>query len=348
MFILAAVIRVIANLYLCNHSFRVMQQNKNITIIGAGSIGTALGNALSTRSDLNIQLLSIETDVVSGISSSHFNQKYFPNIRLHPELKATADPTVLQNSDIIFIGIPSSAVVGYVQEIKAFVPENAILVNLAKGFGKHKKVIALCLQDHLPNPTCALKGPSFAREIINNVPTALTLASKNLEILESVAPIFDGTTIYIDKTTDLAGVEILSILKNIYAIIIGIVDAHFHSPNLRFFIFTRAFNEMRNILLHFGGREETMFNYCGIGDFGLTALNDMSRNHTLGLLIGKGFFTDEISGKVVLEGRIAADIFIEELYRTGLPKEKYLMMKELQEVMLNKKSVTDFVNSIIA
>ncbi|HOW31953.1 MAG TPA: 2-dehydropantoate 2-reductase N-terminal domain-containing protein [Bacteroidales bacterium] len=325
-----------------------MQQKKSITIIGAGSIGTALGNVLSMRNDLDIRLLSIEDDVVTSISGQHINQKYFPNIRLNPSLKATSNARVLNDSDIIFIGIPSLAVVSYLQEIKPEIPEYAILVNLAKGFGTHKKVIALCLQDHLPNPTCALKGPSFAREIINNVPTALTLASKNDDILEKVAPVFAGTTIYIDKTTDLAGVEVLSILKNIYAIIIGIVDAHFHSPNLRFFVFTKAFNEMRNILLRFEGREETMFNYCGIGDFGLTALNDMSRNHTLGLLIGKGFFTDEISGKVVLEGRIATQIFLDELSRTNFPKEKYQMMIELQEVMENRKSVTDFVNAIIA
>lgn len=325
-----------------------MYLNRNITIIGAGSIGTALGNVLSARPDLDVRLLSIEREVVSGINTSHFNQKYFPNIRLNSNLTATDDPKVLRNSEIIFIGIPSSAIVNYLQEIQTEIPGDAILVNLAKGFGIHKKVIALCLQDHFPNRTCALKGPSFAREIINNVPTALTLASENPETIESVAPVFDGTTIYIDRTTDLVGVEILSILKNIYAIIIGIVDAHFHSPNLRFFIFTRAFNEMRNILLHFGGKEETMFNYCGIGDFGLTALNDMSRNHTLGLLIGKGFFTDEISGKVVLEGRIAADIFLEELSKTNLEAKKYRMMNELQDVMLNKKSVTDFVNSIIA
>jgi len=272
-----------------------MIPKKSITIIGAGSIGTALGNVLSMRNDLDAKLLTIEDDVVTSISEQHINQKYFPNIRLNPSLKATSNTRVLRNSEVIFIGIPSLAVVSYLQEIKSDIPENAILVNLAKGFGIHKKVIALCLKDHFPNPTCALKGPSFAREIINNVPTALTLASTNQEVIDSVAPIFEGTTIYVDKTTDLAGVEILSILKNIYAIIIGIVDAHFHSPNLRFFIFTKAFNEMRNILLHFGGSQETMFNYCGIGDFGLTALNDMSRNHTLGLLIGKGFFTEDES-----------------------------------------------------
>lgn len=325
-----------------------MNKNKSITVIGAGSIGTALGNVLSMRDDVTVTLLSIENDVVASISDSHVNHKYFPNIRLNQALKATSDARVLSESEVIFIGIPSSAVVSYLLEIKEFIPEDAILVNMAKGFGAHKKAIALCLPDHFPNPACALKGPSFAREIINNVPTALTLASSSHDAINKVACLFDGTTIFVDTTTDITGVEILSILKNIYAIIIGIVDAHFHSPNLRFFIFTRAFNEMRNILMHFGGREETMFNYCGIGDFGLTALNDMSRNHTLGLLIGKGFFTDDISGKVVLEGRIAADIFLDELSKTDLPQVKYRMLKELQDVLLNKKSVNEFVNSIIA
>ncbi|HNX43899.1 MAG TPA: 2-dehydropantoate 2-reductase N-terminal domain-containing protein [Bacteroidales bacterium] len=325
-----------------------MNNQKKITIIGAGSIGTALGNVLSLRPDLNVNLLSVESDVVSDISTLHINQKYFPNIRLNPSLKATTAPGVLRDSEIIFIGIPSTAVIPYLQEIRDELPENAILVNLAKGFGIHKKVIALCLRDHFPNPTCALKGPSFAREIINNVPTALTLASTSRDTIQAVAPLFDGTTVYIDTTTDVAGVEVLSILKNIYAIIIGIVDAHFHSPNLRFFIFTKAFNEMRNILLHVGGREETMFNYCGIGDFGLTALNDMSRNHTLGLLIGKGFFTEDISGKVVLEGRIATEIFLEELEKSGLPPEKYPLMRELQQTFQGNHNVSDFVNKIIS
>jgi len=71
-------------------------------------------------------------------------------------------------------------------------------------------------------------------------------------------------------------------------------------------------------------------------------------NHTLGLLIGKGFFTEDISGKVVLEGRIATDIFMEELSKTGLPPEKYPLMKELQEIFLNNHNVADFVNKIIA
>ncbi|MFA5974176.1 MAG: NAD(P)H-dependent glycerol-3-phosphate dehydrogenase [Lentimicrobiaceae bacterium] len=324
-----------------------MRKMQNIVFLGGGSIGTALGNSLAVRSDLNVSLLSIEHDVVETITKSHINQKYFPNIRLNQALKATSDPNILKNADVIFIGIPSVAVVDYMQEIRLLLPENAILVNLAKGFGCHNQIISQCLAEHHPNPVCALKGPSFAREIVNNSPTAFTLASTDIELCNLLEPLFEETNIFVDTTTDLLGVEIISILKNIYAILMGIVDAHFNSPNLRFMMFTRAFSEMRKILKHFGGQEETMFHYCGIGDFGLTALNDLSRNRTLGLLIGKGFFNEGISNKVVLEGRIAMSIILKKLIESNMPETGYHMMHQLDKVFAGDTDIPKFMNKMI-
>jgi glycerol-3-phosphate dehydrogenase (NAD(P)+) len=324
-----------------------MRKMKNIVFLGAGSIGTALGNSLAVRSDLNVSLLSIETDVVETITTLHINQKYFPNIRLSHELKATTDQNILKDADVVFIALPSIAVVDYMQVIRLLLPEKAILVNLAKGFGCHDQIISQCLAEHLPNPVCALKGPSFAREIVNNSPTAFTLASTDAELCRLLEPLFDETNIFIDTTTDLLGVEIVSILKNIYAILIGIVDAHFNSPNLRFMMFTRAFNEMRKILIHFGGHEETMFHYCGIGDFGLTALNDLSRNRTLGLLIGKGFFNEGIPNKVVLEGRIAMSIILKKLTEGNMPESGYHMMLQLDKVFAGDTDIAKFVDKMI-
>jgi len=324
-----------------------MRKMQNIVFLGAGSIGTALGNSLAVRSDLNVSLLSIEKDVVETITTLHINQKYFPNIRLNHALNATTDQNILKNADVVFIGIPSVAVVEYMQVIRLLLPEKAILVNLAKGFGCHDQIISQCLSEHLPNPVCALKGPSFAREIINNSPTAFTLASTDIELCKLLEPIFDETNLFVDTTNDLLGVEIVSILKNIYAILIGIVDAHFNSPNLRFMMFTRAFNEMRKILIHFGGHEETMFNYCGIGDFGLTALNDLSRNRTLGLLIGKGFFNEGIPNKVVLEGRIAMSIILKKLAESDMPETGYHMMLQLDKVFAGNTDIAEFVNKMI-
>jgi glycerol-3-phosphate dehydrogenase (NAD(P)+) len=324
-----------------------MHNLKNIVILGAGSIGTAIGNSLAIREDLKVRLLSIEEDVVETISREHINQKYFPNIRLNPRLQASTNERLIEDSGIILLAIPSIAAVEYLQQLKQFLPQDAILINLAKGFGCHKNIISDCIREHMENPVCALKGPSFAREIINNIPTAFTLASEDESIIQQASPIFSGTNLYLDYSTDLRGVEILSILKNIYAIIIGIVDAHFNSPNLRFMIFTKAFNEMRQILLHSGGKEETMFNYCGIGDFGLTALNDLSRNRTLGLLIGKGFFTEDISGKVVLEGRIAMNVFLEQLAEHKVDPSQYSLMRELEHVFAGNNDISGFVNKLL-
>jgi len=324
-----------------------MKNMHNIVFLGAGSIGTALGNSLAARHDLNVNLLSVEKDVVETINTSHINQKYFPNIRLNQALKATTDSNILKDAGIVFIAIPSVAVVDYMQLIRLLLPANAVLVNLAKGFGCHRQIISQCLAEHLPNPICALKGPSFAREIINNSPTAFTLAASHIELCQQLEPIFDETNLFVDTSTDLLGVEISSILKNIYAILIGIVDAHFNSPNLRFMMFTRAFNEMRNILIHFGGHEETMFHYCGIGDFGLTSLNDLSRNRTLGLLIGKGFFNEGIPNKVVLEGRIAMSIILEKLAESNMPETGYHMMLQLDKVFTGDTDIAGFVNMMI-
>lgn len=324
-----------------------MDNNLKICFIGSGTISTAMGNVLAKKGKYEVFLLSVEQEVVDSISNDHINRKYFPNIELELSLKATFDKNVLGNSDIIFLGIPSSVVVSYVQENKQYIGEDALIVNLAKGFGEGQKTIPQALSRIIPNQIFSMKGPSFAREIISDMPTAFTLASKRDKYFKLFETVFKDTTIYLDYTNDVMGVELASILKNIYAIIVGIVDAHFDSPNLRSLILTKAINEMRFIISKFGGEEDTMFNYCGFGDFTLTALNDLSRNRTLGLLIGKGFFTDYVSDKVVLEGKIAVNVFVEEIAKKRGIKTKNLMLKELYKVFNDEKyDINNFVSNI--
>lgn len=325
-----------------------MPDSINICIAGAGTIGTALGHILAEKENLEVVLLSVEADVVDDINRKHINTTYFPQIRLNPRLKASGDNRVLKSADIIFLAIPSTVVVPYVKTVSEFIRPDALLVNLAKGFGSNNETIVADLIKIISNPVCTLKGPTFARELINHMPTAMTVGAGDEAIFKLMGSVFETTTIHADYTTDVTGVEILSILKNIYAIIIGIVDAHFDSPNLRFMIFTRAFNEMRHILLKYGGKQETMFRYCGIGDFGLTSLNDLSRNRTLGLLIGKGFFTDDISGKVVLEGRIAAGIITEQLHAMKMPESEFFMLNELNQIFAGGYNIKKFIGNIVS
>jgi glycerol-3-phosphate dehydrogenase (NAD(P)+) len=325
-----------------------MTLNKKISIIGAGTIGTALGNILAENGSGGILLHSIEEPVVNSINEKRVNAKYFPGFKLHPELKATLDNRQLQGSSLIFLAIPSVSVVEYLRSIREYIPANAILINLAKGFGSKDKTIVECLHEHFSNPVFTLKGPSFAKEIINRFPTGFTLGYSNGAMVSEVSDVFRGSTIYLDFSEDVLGVEILSILKNIYAIVLGIVDAQFNSPNLRFLILTRAFREMLNILLYSGGKEETIYKYCGYGDFTLTALNDLSRNRTLGLLIGKGFFTEHVSHELVLEGKTAAIVFYEKIAKETLIDMRFPIITELYRIFTEKYDITNFVDSILS
>ena len=316
-------------------------------IIGAGTIGTALGNILMEAGREKILLHSIETHVVKDINESHINSKYFPTLHLHPGLVATTDDSLLGNCKVIFLAIPSVAMIEYLNKLREHLPPDAILINLAKGFGCGNKTIIECLQEEFPNPVCTMKGPSFAREIINRLPTGFTLGYHDPDHIRLISELFVNTNVYLDYTDDIRGVEFLSILKNIYAVALGIVDAQFNSPNLRFLILTKAFREMRKVLVTSGGREDTLFKYCGYGDFTLTALNDLSRNRTLGLLIGKGFFTEHVSHELVLEGKTAVNVFYEQISRNMNVEDDFPIIAELYHIFQNKYDISLFVNRIL-
>jgi glycerol-3-phosphate dehydrogenase (NAD(P)+) len=322
-------------------------QAQKIVFIGAGAIGTALGNSIARNSKNDVTLVSIEKDVVNSINQAHINRKYFPGISLNPRLKATVSTEPLKTADFLFTAIPSAETVRYLEQHKEIIPADCIIVNLAKGFGEHNCTIIKCLKEFLPNPVCPMKGPTFARDIINNQPTAFTVGSTDTGHFSRFSELFHETNIYLDFSTDVQGVEILSILKNIYAIVAGITDASFDAPNLRSLVLTKAFKEMRNILLEFGCSELTMFKFCGFGDFTLTALNDLSRNRTLGLLIGKGFFTREMSDKVVLEGKTAVNVLVEVMASKRL-SEHFPILHELHKVFTDHYDLSQFVNRIIA
>jgi len=322
-------------------------QKYTTAFIGAGTIGTALGNVLAEAGRENILLHSVESQVVEEITRTHINSRYFPALHLHHSLYATTDERMLEYCKVIFLAIPSVVMIDHLKKIRQYLPPDAILINLAKGFGIGNNTILECINVEFPNPVCTMKGPSFAREIINRMPTGFTLGYQHPDQIETIRELFKNSNIHLDYSDDIRGVEILSILKNIYAVALGIVDAQFNSPNLRFLILTKAFQEMRKVLLSSGGRAETLFNYCGYGDFTLTALNDLSRNRTLGLLIGKGFFTEHVSHELVLEGKTAAEVFYREISKTMTVEDHFPIIAELYHIFHTKYDVSRFVDTIL-
>jgi len=324
------------------------EEKTKICIVGAGAIGTALANALAHKPELEVILYSIELQVIESINQIQYNTKYFPNTKLTWRLKATGDVNVISENDFIFLAIPSSVMLSFILENRHLFKPEAVLINMAKGLSKDEHfTIGESIQANVDQKVATMKGPTFARDLIDKIPTSFTLGSVHEDLFPRFKEMMAGTNVYLDYSNDLRGVELLSTMKNIYAIATGILDAQFDSPNLRFMFLTKAFYEMRSILIHFGGAKKTIFKYCGFGDFGLTALNDLSRNRTLGLLIGKGFFSENISN-MVLEGKNAVTIFSDILSKDENLTEKFVIINELQKVLTQPNyDIPSFIQHIL-
>ena len=316
----------------------------NIFIIGSGTFGTAISNELAKNSSNNVIIFARLLDTVNEINNDHTNKKYFPNKQLSSSLISTNIHSDIIKADIVFIALPSSVLKDALLDFRDYISQNQLLVNLSKGIYKDGNTIVDFLKEFLDSKNIVtLKGPSFAVEIMEHANTLLTLGYSTENQKELISKIFMYTNIHFDSTTDIRGVEILSAIKNIYALLIGVIDAKYNSPNTRFMFLTKAFTEIRILNNEFKGDLDTLFLSCGLGDLCLTSLNDLSRNRTLGLLIGKGFYNPNAKeNTVIIEGLNSINI-IYSLVDKAVIKELPFLRKLHSFFNSNKKSfVLDF------
>ena len=316
----------------------------NIFVIGSGTFGTAISNELANNKSNNVVLFSRSLNKVNEINNNHTNKKYFPNKKLNTLLQSTNIHSEIIKADVIFIALPSSILKDGINDFRNYISKNQLVVNLSKGIFKDGYTIVDFLSEFLDseNVVC-LKGPSFAVEIMEHANTLLTLGYSNKNQKDLVSKIFLDTNIHFDSTKDIRGVEILSVIKNIYALLIGVIDAKYNSPNTRFMFLTKAFTEIRILNKEFQGDLDTLFLSCGLGDLCLTSLNDLSRNRTLGLLIGKGFYNpNSKENTVIIEGLDAVNIIFSLIDEALIYKLPFLM-KLHSFFNSNKKSfIVDF------
>lgn len=315
----------------------------NICVFGSGSFGTAIANQLSYNLTNNVFLFCRNTEREEEINNYNTNYKYFPNKKLNKTLVGVSRSTDLSEVeiDLLFLALPSGVILNAVDQLKEVMNDQTLIVNLSKGIFRNGKTIVEFLQENLDHSNViTMKGGAFSAEIINNEHSLFTLGFQTDFQYDLISRVIDNTNIHIDCTTDIRGVELLSALKNVYAIIVGIIDAKYNAVNTRYMILTKAFSEIRILLKELGGNEDTLFLSCGYGDFGLTALNDLSRNRTLGLLIGKGFYTSTIkNSSVVLEGIKTMDLISEKL--VSHKREQVPLFNKLSHFFKNEDSNFD-------
>ena len=315
----------------------------NILVLGGGAFGTAIANELSVNIENNVVLFSRSQQKVDEINTYHTNKSCFPNKHLTKFLSATSDKNEIKKADVVFIALPSAVIIENLLILQSYFKEEALFVNLSKGLFNGGVTIVECIKTSIGiDNIVTLKGPSFAIEVMEHADTLLTLGYSTIKQYEIINTLIKNTSLHIDCTNDIRGVEVLSVLKNIYALVLGAVDAKYNSPNTRFMILTKAFSEARILLKSIGGSEDTLFLACGFGDFCLTSLNDLSRNRTLGLLIGKGFFNaDYKSNSVILEGLNAIETFNDLVVDKDM-NDKLPLFNKVYSFFANQETELDF------
>lgn len=318
-----------------------------ICIVGAGVFGSALAKILLENPNNELGLWSIENDVVADININHKNSKYCNNTKFD-NVNAFTDLDKLSDYDYHILALPSGVIVNFVEDNIKYLASSKMIINVAKGFGKNKETIFESLTKISNNKVCVLKGPTFAQELLSLLPSSLTFASKDSDDFKIISSIFENTVIKLDYNLDVIGVEYVSILKNIYAIVIGIADAFYNSANVKYSILTKAFNEINLILNSLEACNSALFNYCGIGDLCLTSLNDLSRNRTLGLLIGKGFYNPENENNVTLEGLRSVKIFYDKLMLSeNIHFDKLVLLQSLNAYFSKEITLSTFMSNIM-
>ncbi len=316
-------------------------RKRNIIIAGSGVFGTAIAERLAWNSDNRVFIYSRCEKVVNEINENHKNTKSFSTRYINKNIKAFSNFENFKIADCIFLAIPSKSIISFCNGIKEFVNENTLVINLAKGMSNEGAFIT----EKLPfQKKASMKGPTFAIELLNGFPSAFTFGGIKEDYLFVKEKILKNTALTLDYTADVRAVELLSILKNMYAIAIGLVSGRYNSPNVDFLIYTKSVNEMRKFLMLFNCDSSTIFKYCGMGDLGLTSLNDLSRNRTLGLLVGKGFLQDNKS-TTVIEGYRTIKLMHEKTKENNIEKD-YPIVTALYKLMYKEEDLTEYINSV--
>jgi glycerol-3-phosphate dehydrogenase (NAD(P)+) len=310
-----------------------------IVVAGGGVFGTSVAERLTWNRNNNVTIHTIEEDVERDINTNHQNTKYFPTKFLSPRLTATMDDSVFEGADVILLVLPSRVIVPFSERIRKHTTGNPLIVNLAKGMSDEGAFIT---EDIPFSRRASMKGPSFAIETMNGFPTSFTFGGEKSDYEYFRDNVLPHTGFTLDWTEDTRSVELCSILKNMYAIAIGLVSGKYGSPNVDFLVYTKAVREMRKLLRLYSCSEETIFCYCGLGDLGLTALNDLSRNRTFGMLIGKGFlFNEEKNAATVIEGKRTISIIAKKVKEEGI-EDEFPLVTNLYHLLYEDGKLNDY------
>lgn len=310
---------------------------KNITILGAGSWGTALGILLNSNNH-NVKIWSRNQSEVENILLNRENKDFLPGVVIPKEIEFLTNlEDSIRDSEVIVMAVPSKAIREVSHNISPYIT-NQIIISVAKGLeeGTLLRLSEVIKQEISQSRVGVLSGPTHAEEVSRNIPSAIVAASTEIDIAKEIQDIFMTPEFRVYTNTDVVGVEISAAFKNIIALCAGISDGLGFGDNTKAALMTRGIAEMTRLGLKMGANPSTFLGLCSVGDLIVTCTSMHSRNRRAGILIGKGYNIDKAlkEVKMVVEGvnTSKAAYELSKKYDVEMP-----ITNEAYEVLFNGK-----------
>ena len=294
-----------------------------VAVLGAGSWGTALALQLA-RSGRPVRLWGRDGSQIAAMQADRVNERYLPGASFPDNLRPEADlEAALHGSKIVLISVPSHGLRETLNAARALIPADAEVCWATKGFELHTgklphEVVADVLGE--ARPMAVLSGPTFAKEVGEGLPTALTVAANDAGFAKTLAVALSSERFRAYTSSDMTGVEVGGAVKNVLAIGAGMSDGLGFGANTRIALITRGLVEMTRLGVALGARKDTFMGLAGMGDLVLTCTDNLSRNRTMGLKLAAGQDSAAAQADIgqVVEGVMAAEAVHEVADELGI------------------------------
>ena len=309
-----------------------MRDYQNIGVIGGGAWGTALAQTLAVAGR-DVTLWAFEKECVMAINERHENTLYLKGVKLHESISATSDLVQLGRMDTVLSVAPAQHTRAILESFAAHVKNAMPIVLCSKGIEiSSGKFMSQVLEDVLPQAVPAvLAGPSFAIDVAKGMPAAVTLACEDKVIAERLLSAIAAPTFRPYLAEDVLGAEIGGAVKNVLAIVCGIVLGKGLGRSAHAAIIARGFAEMTRLGTALGCNPETLTGLCGLGDLVLTCSSEQSRNMSCGLALGRGDSLSDIMAarNSVTEGIATAPVLKDMAKRLGVDMPICIAMADI-------------------
>ena len=294
---------------------------KTVGVVGAGAWGTALAT-VANRAGRKVVVWARETEVAEAIRTNNENTVFLPGIKLDPAITATNSYAELEAADALLLVAPAQATRAVAEALASHVARETPVVICAKGIEQGTgALLSEVLSGTLPHAQVSvLSGPSFAADVANGLPTAVTLASTSMDAARRLADALAIPSFRPYMSDDVVGAQVGGALKNVLAIACGIVEGKGFGASARAALTARAFAELQRFGVAQGAKAETLGGLSGLGDLILTCNSAQSRNMSLGLALGQGRTMEEVLAErnSVSEGVHTAGVVVEMAEKLGI------------------------------